>query len=72
MLEVTKVSPQWVPFGLAAFGVGGIIGNIAGGTMIVLAAPLQIRLMDNAQDAPSLRLRPTTQRSTWPMHLAHD
>ena len=33
MLEVTKVSPQWIPFGLAAFGVGGIIGNIAGGKL---------------------------------------
>jgi DHA1 family inner membrane transport protein len=33
MLEVTKVSPQWVLFGLAAFGVGGIIDNIAGGKL---------------------------------------
>ncbi|AGZ35337.1 major facilitator family transporter [Pseudomonas sp. VLB120] len=97
MLEVTQVSPQWIPFGLAAFGVGGIVGNIAGGklfdrwqfravglvlvwsmavllffsfaasalwslllgiglvgTMIALAAPLQIRLMDIAHEAPSL------------------
>ncbi|WP_323147161.1 MFS transporter [Pseudomonas marginalis] len=97
MLEVTEVSPQWIPFGLAAFGVGGIIGNIAGGklfdrmqfravgwilvwsmavllffpfaasslwgvllsmglvgTMVSLAAPLQIRLMDIAHEAPSL------------------
>jgi DHA1 family inner membrane transport protein len=30
---VTKVSPEWIPFGLAAFGVGGIIGNIAGGKL---------------------------------------
>ena len=97
MLEVTRVSPQWIPFGLAAFGLGGIVGNIAGGklfdrlgfravglvlvwsmlvlvcfsfaahslwtllpavalvgTMIALAAPLQIRLMDIAHEAPSL------------------
>ncbi len=97
MLEVTQVAPQWIPFGLAAFGLGGIIGNIAGGklfdtlqfravgvvllwstavllfftfathalwslllgialvgTMIALAAPLQIRLMDIAHEAPSL------------------
>lgn len=97
MLEVTGVSPQWIPFGLAAFGLGGIIGNIAGGrlfdrmqfravgvvlvwsitvllyftfaahalwsvllgiglvgTMIAMAAPLQIRLMDIAHEAPSL------------------
>lgn len=97
MLEVTQVSPQWIPFGLAAFGLGGIVGNIAGGklfdrlgfravglvliwsmlvlvffsfaahslwtllpavalvgTMIALAAPLQIRLMDIAHEAPSL------------------
>lgn len=97
MLDVTHVSAQWIPFGLAAFGVGGIIGNIAGGklfdrlqfravgvvlvwaiavllffpfaagslwgvllgigligTMVALAAPLQIRLMDIAHEAPSL------------------
>ncbi|CAM3591203.1 Inner membrane transport protein YdhP [Pseudomonas reidholzensis] len=97
MLEVTQVTPQWIPFGLAAFGVGGILGNIVGGklfdrlqfravglllvwstavlffftfaasslwtlllgiglvgTMVALAAPLQIRLMDIAHEAPSL------------------
>lgn len=97
MLQVTQVGPEWIPFGLAAFGAGGIIGNIAGGklfdrlqfravgivlvwsaavllvfsfaaqalwsvllgiglvgTMIALAAPLQIRLMDIAHEAPSL------------------
>ncbi len=31
MLEVTGVSPSWVPLGLAGFGVGGVIGNFAGG-----------------------------------------
>lgn len=97
MLEVTRTSPTLIPFGLAAFGLGGIIGNIAGGklfdrlqfravgcvllwsiavltffpwaaesvwgvmlgiglvgTMIAMAAPLQIRLMDIAHEAPSL------------------
>ncbi|MEJ5864853.1 MFS transporter [Pseudomonas farsensis] len=97
MLQVTKASAQWIPFGLAAFGIGGIVGNIVGGklfdrlqfravgivlvwsmavlvffsfaahslwtllpavalvgTMIALAAPLQIRLMDIAHEAPSL------------------
>jgi DHA1 family inner membrane transport protein len=97
MLEVTRATPQWIPFALAAFGVGGIIGNIAGGklfdrmqfravgvllawsmavllffpfaagslwsvilgiglvgSMVALAAPLQIRLMDIAHEAPSL------------------
>lgn len=97
ILQVTKASPQWIPFGLAAFGIGGIVGNIVGGklfdrlqfravgivlvwsmavlvffsfaahslwtllpavalvgTMIALAAPLQIRLMDIAHEAPSL------------------
>jgi DHA1 family inner membrane transport protein len=97
MLEVTRTSPEMIPFGLAAFGLGGIFGNIVGGklfdrlqfravgvvlvwaiavlmffplaaestwgvmlgvglvgTMIALAAPLQIRLMDIAHEAPSL------------------
>jgi DHA1 family inner membrane transport protein len=97
MLEVTRATPQWIPFGLAAFGAGGIIGNIIGGklfdrlqfravgivlvwsiavmlffpfatgslwgvivatglvgTMVALSAPLQIRLMDIAHEAPSL------------------
>ncbi|MEL1265760.1 MFS transporter [Pseudoxanthomonas putridarboris] len=31
MLEVTRVSPAWIPLGLAGFGVGGVIGNFAGG-----------------------------------------
>ena len=33
MLDVTHVAPQWIPFGLAAFGVGGIIGNVVGGKL---------------------------------------
>lgn len=31
MLEVTGVSAAWIPLGLAGFGVGGVIGNFAGG-----------------------------------------
>ncbi|MDG5499507.1 MFS transporter [Marinobacter sp. BGYM27] len=31
LLEVTKVSKGWIPFALAAFGMGGIVGNLAGG-----------------------------------------
>lgn len=31
MLEVTRVSQAWIPLGLAGFGVGGVIGNFAGG-----------------------------------------
>jgi len=31
MLEVTRVPPAWIPLGLAGFGVGGVIGNFAGG-----------------------------------------
>lgn len=97
MLNVTHATPELIPFALAAFGAGGILGNIAGGklfdrmkfravgllliwsiavllffplaassvwgvmlgigligTMIALAAPLQIRLMDIAHEAPSL------------------
>jgi DHA1 family inner membrane transport protein len=31
MLEVTRVSPAWIPLGLAGIGIGGLIGNFAGG-----------------------------------------
>ena len=31
MLEVTQVSAAWIPLGLAGFGMGGVIGNFAGG-----------------------------------------
>ncbi|MCE7031431.1 MFS transporter [Lysobacter sp. GX 14042] len=31
MLEVTGVAAAWIPLGLAGFGVGGVIGNFAGG-----------------------------------------
>lgn len=31
MLEVTRVSPAWIPLGLAGFGVGGVVGNFVGG-----------------------------------------
>lgn len=31
MLEVTGVSAAWIPLGLAGFGLGGVIGNFAGG-----------------------------------------
>ncbi len=31
MLEVTRVDAHWIPIGLAAFGVGGILGNVIGG-----------------------------------------
>jgi len=31
MLEVTHVSAAWIPLGLASLGLGGVIGNIAGG-----------------------------------------
>jgi len=31
LLEVTKVHQGWIPLGLAAFGLGAIVGNIAGG-----------------------------------------
>lgn len=31
LLEVTRVGPLWIPLGLAAFGLGGIVGNLAGG-----------------------------------------
>lgn len=31
MLEVTGVGENWIPVGLAAFGLGGIVGNIFGG-----------------------------------------
>lgn len=31
MLNVTGVSAAWIPLGLAGFGLGGVLGNIAGG-----------------------------------------
>lgn len=31
LLEVTRVNASWIPFALAAFGLGGIIGNVVGG-----------------------------------------
>ena len=31
MLEVTQVSAAWIPLGLAGFGLGGVVGNFAGG-----------------------------------------
>lgn len=31
MLEVTRVSAAWIPVGLIGFGIGGVIGNFAGG-----------------------------------------
>ncbi len=31
MLEVTRVPAAWIPLGLAGFGLGGVIGNFAGG-----------------------------------------
>ncbi|MCQ4297642.1 MFS transporter [Pseudomonas stutzeri] len=31
LLEVTGVSAGWIPFALAAFGLGGIVGNLVGG-----------------------------------------
>ena len=31
MVEVTGVAPAWIPLGVAGFGLGGVIGNIAGG-----------------------------------------
>lgn len=31
MLQVTGVSPAWIPLGLAGFGLGGVIGNFLGG-----------------------------------------
>jgi len=31
LLEVTGVNAGWIPFALAAFGLGGIVGNVFGG-----------------------------------------
>lgn len=31
MLHVTQVSAAWIPLGLAGFGLGGVLGNFAGG-----------------------------------------
>ncbi|RPD83434.1 MFS transporter [Luteimonas sp. 100069] len=34
LIEVTRVSERWIPIGLAAFGVGAILGNLAGGWLV--------------------------------------
>ncbi len=31
LLQVTRVEPGWIPVALAIFGLGGILGNLAGG-----------------------------------------
>lgn len=31
LVQVTGVPATWIPFGLVAFGIGGILGNLAGG-----------------------------------------
>ena len=31
MLNVTRVSADWIPLGLIGFGVGGVVGNLFGG-----------------------------------------
>lgn len=31
LLQVTHVSAGWIPLGLAGFGLGGVVGNLAGG-----------------------------------------
>lgn len=31
MIHVTGVPESWTPFGLVAFGIGGVLGNLAGG-----------------------------------------
>ena len=33
LLEVTRLGPGWIPFALAAFGLGGILGNFFGGRL---------------------------------------
>ncbi len=33
LLHVTGVTPGWIPFALAAFGLGGILGNLLGGQL---------------------------------------
>ncbi len=38
MLQVTGVSAAWIPLGLAGFGLGGAIGNFAGGWLFDLPA----------------------------------
>lgn len=34
LIEVTGVSERWIPVGLAAFGIGAILGNLAGGWLV--------------------------------------
>ena len=34
LIEVTGVPERWIPVGLAAFGIGAILGNLAGGWLV--------------------------------------
>lgn len=34
LVEVTRMSETWIPVALAAFGVGAVIGNLAGGWLV--------------------------------------
>ena len=68
MLEVTQVSASWIPLGLAGFGVGGVVGNFAGGWLfdrfklrgawVVLAWALLVLLLfpQMARSLPTLLL----------------
>ncbi|RZA36684.1 MAG: MFS transporter [Lysobacteraceae bacterium] len=68
MLEVTHVSASWIPLGLAGFGVGGVVGNFAGGWLfdrfklrgawVVLAWALLVLLLfpQMARSLPTLLL----------------
>lgn len=62
MLDVTRVSADWIPLGLVGFGVGGVIGNLFGGWLfdrlrfravpvILLGAAIVLLLFPSSADS---------------------
>lgn len=69
MVEVTGFDPKWIPLGLACFGLGGVIGNMAGGWLF---DRLQFRAVAVVLGWATLMLLlfPLAARQPWSLLLA--